>query len=372
MDAVKLLDKKNYEEASYKFIALSEYKDSPEKLNVCKYNIAEAYYRDGQYTTAFDLFKSLGDYEDASDIADKIALEITGASDLKKAYALLTSMNDAEMERYAAFNQARKSIPRGALAVGADFTVGLKKDNTVVAAGSNEFGQCDVEKWTDIIAVDAGYHHTLALKSDGTVVATGLNENGQCDVGEWKDVVQITAGAYDSYGLCSDGTILAAGFHSNAFVEGLSNIKIVEAGSYGIVCVDENNDIITPFPSLQEEIAKEAVEVSISTGYVMSLSKSGEVKTSLALKEDWQDVIAISAGTVGALAIKSDNTLYAHFFKQRDSFDYEGLTDVIAIAAGGGHHAIMLKGGKVLAFGANDCGQCDVGEWVLMELNTES
>ena len=58
----------------------------------------------------------------------------------------------------------------------------------MVAAGSNEYGQCDVEEWTDIAAVAAGGWHTVGLKSDGTVVAAGSNGDGQCDVEEWRNI----------------------------------------------------------------------------------------------------------------------------------------------------------------------------------------
>ena len=40
--------------------------------------------------------------------------------------------------------------------------------------------QCDVGGWTDIIQVAAGEWHTVGLKSDGTVVAVGSNIYGQC------------------------------------------------------------------------------------------------------------------------------------------------------------------------------------------------
>jgi preprotein translocase subunit YajC len=44
----------------------------------------------------------------------------------------------------------------------------------VVAVGGNDFGQCNVGGWTDIVQVAAGYSHTVGLKADGTVVAAGL------------------------------------------------------------------------------------------------------------------------------------------------------------------------------------------------------
>ena len=55
----------------------------------------------------------------------------------------------------------------------------------MVAAGDDEFGQCDVSSWTNIVWVAAGDFHTLGLKSNGRLVAAGNNEVGQCDIGGW-------------------------------------------------------------------------------------------------------------------------------------------------------------------------------------------
>jgi alpha-tubulin suppressor-like RCC1 family protein len=40
------------------------------------------------------------------------------------------------------------AIPQ--VAAGQSHTVGLKSVGTVVAVGWNEYGQCDIESWTDI------------------------------------------------------------------------------------------------------------------------------------------------------------------------------------------------------------------------------
>ena len=75
-----------------------------------------------------------------------------------------------------------------AVAAGEVHTVGLRSDGTVVVAGDNVWGECNVDGWTDIVAVAAGWGHTVGLRSDGTVVATGWNDAGQCDVSDWKNI----------------------------------------------------------------------------------------------------------------------------------------------------------------------------------------
>ena len=69
--------------------------------------------------------------------------------------------------------------------------VGLKSDGTVIAIGQNIDGQCDVNNWTNVIAIACGECHTVGLKSDGTVVATGDNSDGQCNVSNWTDIIAI-------------------------------------------------------------------------------------------------------------------------------------------------------------------------------------
>ncbi|PGS27387.1 hypothetical protein COC59_07455 [Bacillus cereus] len=74
------------------------------------------------------------------------------------------------------------------IAAGRGHTVALKSDGKVMAVGWNEYGQCNVSNWRDIVAIAAGCAHTVGLKLDGTMVAIGDNTYGQCDVGSWRNI----------------------------------------------------------------------------------------------------------------------------------------------------------------------------------------
>jgi hypothetical protein len=100
------------------------------------------------------------------------------------------------------------------VAAGGFHTVGLRSDGTVVAVGDNSYSQCKINDWKDIIQVAAGYYHTVGLRSDGTVVAVGDDSYGQCKVDDWKDIIQVTAGYAHTVGLRSDGTVVAVGDNS--------------------------------------------------------------------------------------------------------------------------------------------------------------
>lgn len=99
------------------------------------------------------------------------------------------------------------------VSAGFDHAVGLKKDGTVVATGNNERGQCNTSDWSDIVQVYAGREHTIGLKSDGTVVYCG-EPPFSCDANfldGWKDIVEVSGFFDEITGLKSDGSIVYAG-----------------------------------------------------------------------------------------------------------------------------------------------------------------
>ena len=116
-------------------------------------------------------------------------------------------------------------------------TVGLRADGTVVAAGDNRSGQCDVQGWTDIVAVSTYansvglddstrvyFAHTLGLRADGTVVAVGSNRYGQIGVEGWTDMLTISGGGYHSAGLRADGVAVATVITDVRGDGGMSNV----------------------------------------------------------------------------------------------------------------------------------------------------
>lgn len=101
------------------------------------------------------------------------------------------------------------------IAAGTYCTVGLKKDGTVVIAGDNAYGQKDAEKWSGISYIAAGGRHIVGIKKDGSVVAAGRNDHGECRVDGWKDVVSVAAGYDHTLGLTAAGEVLTAGYDVN-------------------------------------------------------------------------------------------------------------------------------------------------------------
>ena len=87
-----------------------------------------------------------------------------------------------------------------ALAAGWSHSLALKPNGTVLAWGSNDFGQTNVPPdLSGVKAIAAGWDHNLALKSNGTVVAWGWNYHGITNVpAGLSDVTAVAAKGYHS------------------------------------------------------------------------------------------------------------------------------------------------------------------------------
>ena len=86
----------------------------------------------------------------------------------------------------------REQVRKAAYLMEASFhTVGVKADGTVVAVGDNDYGQCEVGSWRDIVAVSAGTSYTVGVKADGTVVAVGENGDDWREVSTWRLFQQL-------------------------------------------------------------------------------------------------------------------------------------------------------------------------------------
>ena len=96
------------------------------------------------------------------------------------------------------------------LSAGKEHLVGLRSDGTVVAAGTNVYGECNVSEFSDIVSIDTGPYHTVGLRADGTVIAVGYSNtlNRVCDVQEWEGIVSIAASATQTMGLTADGSLV--------------------------------------------------------------------------------------------------------------------------------------------------------------------
>lgn len=136
-------------------------------------------------------------------------------------------------------------------AIGGCFSVGVKSNGIVVATGANQSGQCKVENWRDIVAVSCGSYHTIGLKKDNTVIATRFFEseyiryNDQCFVNNWYNNAAIACGSEFTVALKENGTVDATtGFYLIKGIDAWKNMLSVACGPCHAVGIKYNGTIV--------------------------------------------------------------------------------------------------------------------------------
>jgi alpha-tubulin suppressor-like RCC1 family protein len=227
-----------------------------------------------------------------------------------------------------------------AIACGMGFSLFLKIDGTVWACGNNSAGQLGNGTYSDspvpvqvsglsgVIAIDAGNLHSLFLKSDSTLRGCGAGpEFGSGNNSYQLTPVQpagvaglkfraISAGDYHSIFLKNDGTVLTCGLNF-----------------YGQLANGTNSATATPTPAAP------------------SLS----------------NIVAVSAGSLFSLFLKSDGTAWAAGANDGRLGDGTGtftnspvqctVANVTAISAGALFSLFKTSDGKIYGCGSNSFNQ---------------
>ena len=238
-----------------------------------------------------------------------------------------------------------------AVSAGTTNTVGLKSDGTVVAVGSNTYGECNVSDWTDIVAISAGFLYTVGLKSDGTVVAVGRNGFDEFNVSDLTDIVAISAGVGYIVGLKSDGTVVTAG--KVPYIRSEYEIQQTILGSDWSP-LRRWTDIVAISAGSRHTVGLKEDGTVVAVGY----NDDGQCNV-----EEWTDIVAISAGEHHTVGLKSDGTVVAVGSNTYGECNVSDWTDIVAISAGKNYTAGLKSDGTVAAVGYNDDGQCNVEEW---------
>jgi alpha-tubulin suppressor-like RCC1 family protein len=208
--------------------------------------------------------------------------------------------------------------------------------------------------------VSAGsYGHVLVVKSDGTVSATGDNSAGQTNVpAGLTGVVAVAAGSGSSMALKSDGTVVEWGASwMGSAPSGLTGVVAIARGTDHALALKSNGTVVA-----WGHNAEGQTNVPASLANVVGITASGS--TSYALKSDgtvvaWggqptipdglSGIIAINASSIGGVvALKADGTVVAWGFEAPP----EGLSDVMAVAAGRNHRVALKSDGTVVAWGS--------------------
>jgi Regulator of chromosome condensation (RCC1) repeat len=217
-----------------------------------------------------------------------------------------------------------------AIAAGADYSLALTSDGTVVTWGDCGQGQCNVpSELFGVTAIAAGYYLVLAVRGDGTVAAWGCNgvDWGQCSVPSGlSGVTAVAGGVVHSLALKSDGTVVAWGCALNNegqcnVPSGLSGVTAIAAGAEHSLALKSDGTVVA---------------------WGCAFGDFGQCSVPSGLS----DVVAISGGAFQSLALKRDGTVVAWGCGNGTDLGQcsvpSGLSGVTAIA-GGLWHSLALS-----------------------------
>ena len=274
-----------------------------------------------------------------------------------------------------------------AIAGGANHSLALKNDGTVLAWGLNQDGQLGDGTNTDsstpvevkdpndpsgylsgVKALAAGSSHSLALKDDGTVWAWGTNESGQLGdgtnanstqpvkVANLSGVEAISGGGASSYSLAlkDDGTVWAWG--DNRASQGT---RI--GGQLGD---DEITSSNTPLQVSDLPSGMEAIAAGAEHG--LALKDDGTV---WAWGYNWFGQLGDGTSTDGTLTTCEvtmiGGTTSSSCPDSNTPVQISEVGGIEAIAAGGAHGLALKDDGTVWAWGMNQDGQLGNGTYTL-------
>jgi alpha-tubulin suppressor-like RCC1 family protein len=291
-----------------------------------------------------------------------------------------------------------------AVAAGKDHSLALLSDGTVVAWGSNASGQLGigeesvgsdvplpVEGLSHVKAIAAGANQSLALLQNGTVVAWGGNEAGQLGDGNTEasylpvavkgltGVTAIAAGGEHSMALLSSGKVMAWGENEQGQLGnnsttssdvpvsvGLSEVTAIAAGNEFSLALLSGGSVMAWGSDRFGQLANSGVEAS------------GEEEERLSpvpvAVNGVSGVSAIAAGARHGLALLGNSTVMAWGQDAAGELGdgsitrsvevpaaVSGLTGVTQVAAGGEHSIALLSDGAVMTWGEGRTGELGNG-----------
>lgn len=421
-----------YRAAQKLFAALEIYKDSIDQAEECRnfalevdHQIAMDSKRQKNYVHAIHIFDSLSGYKDSVEqskqcgdykkLADKEALRVAKqkhkllialvsliviagcvvkfvvlpAMQYKEAVALYENGEYEEATKaFVAIDGYKDSQEQileakykwmledaAAISLGYHHSIGLKSDGTTIATGLNEYGQCDVENWGNIVSISSGKNHSLGLKSDGTVVAVGNNYYNQCDVESWTDIIFIYAIENYSLGIKSDNTVVTTGYdYDDQYnIENWTNISFFTAADSHVLGLKLDNTVLAAGKNSdgQCDVADWSDIITIAAGENHSIGlksdgtvvATGDNDNKQCNVEDWSGIIDIAAGENYSLGLKSDGTVIATGNNDDAQCNVADWSDIVAIVAENNHSLGLKSDGTVIATGNNYYGQCNVEDW---------
>lgn len=410
-----------YEEAITTFEDLGDFKDSPKKIKETKYVWAESKLESGDTDGAIKLFTELktyrnsqdriqeiensiwyqraieefnkGNYEGAKTLFENLDTYLDSPNKVKECADILckehyTKAIDAlhKYDNATALKEFLLAVPykdsivqtqklgkfKQKLALGSQNIFWVESNNQIhvlnnyldnTSTNSSEKHELDsVSAWKNITQVAASGGNVIGLQTNGNFVAAGIGwATMKGWTSNWSNIVSIDLGLSilgppHIVGLKSDGTVLANGWSGRIPITGENSGKANFNDGGGAKCnVSSWSDIVAIAAGSMHTVGLK------SDGTVVA---AGDDNDSACAISGWNNIIEIDAGASHTIGLKSDGTVVStRSSNGGSSIDIDKWTDIVSIASGNYHDIGLKSDGTVVASGSNDSGECNVTDW---------
>ena len=316
-NAKNLFDKENYSEARDIFISLDNFENSEQMVEECEkgleYLHAKELYDSKNYEEAVEEFKKLGTFNNSDEMVNQCKYEI--------AKNLLENKNYddaiAEFKKLDSFNNSDEMVLQ------------CKYEKAI-----NLYNQNDLEDALDIF-VELGEYKNCKDNVNiikETLYKKALNSVDNCYYFKAYSIFSKISEYRDSQE------------QKNAVIEKLFDYlpkNTISASSLITVAILKDGSVISTQPRI--------------SGDMFNRNQSDT--------NDWNNVIAVSAGFLHTVGLKNDKTVIAVGHNDENQCDVSNWSDIIAVEAGSSHTVGLHSDGTVIAVGDNYNGECDVSGW---------
>lgn len=283
----------NYNKAKYIFAQLENYKDANERKNRCiirknqkKMDGSMTNFVSIENNTVQLLRDRYNDYTTSNHLSEVLAVSSEGSY---IAYLMLDGqVKIFESKKEWAKTANLKNVEKWSniIAIDTEFNgiAGVDAEGHVYYHGEMEdmFHET-ISSWEDIVSISLSSNILMGLKKDGSVVSAGEAEDKRknADVTQWKDIIDIKASSNYMLGLKKDGTVVA-----NQFIYDVWNLSewknIISISGHEYYCCGLKSDGTVVF--------------------------AGNADNGEDLVDDWDDLIEIQCTYLDTIGIKRDGS----------------------------------------------------------------
>ena len=243
----------------------------------------------------------------------------------------------------------------------------LLGNGEAMGRGDNSYGQLDFDS-KDVFKVQEGANFTVVLKNDGTLVSAGLVDNLANEINEWRDIVDVEVGRGHILALDKYGKVYCAGddTYDQCRFEKDSGITQIFASNNASFLVDAEGKLYHSGEVIHEEILAEVdgfIDIEAGNNIITYINTDGTVNyyslNDFSEVLNWKDIVDIEIGLNYIAGLDASGKVYVAT-EDEELKNAEGTFENMLAIAGADSYFVAYDGSKIYGVGDNAYGQYEI------------